>query len=714
MPDDDGVEVRNLKEITVEATASSPAATSTADKDKILSDVSFETAGGSHPHKTATEGRRAEEIPHAERQKALATRASEVVKRGELPYLPGYVRDMARGSLRINAWAEFTPEEMALLELTMSAHRIGTGHDEDQERIWKAGFYTLRNCLAQYSGGRLDPDTSRWRTQGLDSKPIDTPNTKAIIKDLNNILNGASPNDRQSVFDTAVLAALSTGNAQEAVGIMLDADSLKPSASSDIDQTEAALNRIMDPNVSGSAFAVAYEAYPQAAKDRIDGVLVKMLEGRVGEASAKIRAKALERLENRAGDRLDAWYSAQKVVDTEQRIADINDKAITRDVEDAIDRGKTYDEIRIVLTEKAGRVADGEAANIIAAELSYRLRPELRRDRVIDSMVDSAMDSNRTALYINPYNDPALRDLMIGDADRRRVVREGPPPSQFVLRDQIFDGSGKIGLNELASLISDPKIFRGVLDSAHTSYRNESRLRADEPDRPVWIIGYKAMGEKMAGGLAYLQTIAANSEGRRLLITEFGFSEKMLDTSRIAEADNMARELFPDAYAGISEETAHEQKRLDEKTAVDLAEARKFEAERLADETLGKIPGILDGMESAIHVETQAAALAAETSRNDTRSQIADAERNVGNAEQKLRIAESMQVAGRLFNRDAPTQEQKDSAIKEANNALEEARQALKDLQGQLEGIGVFGDRDGDTERKLDSIRRLQSELRSS
>lgn len=641
-----------------------------------LEAVQFTFDGSYHPSclseaVTSTEPHVSDAERIKTRNAALSRKVKEVLQK--YPNLNNIAYYIAKGSFRIDSWTEHPPEEMALFEVLMGTHQIGI-RNEDTERVGEAAFLTFRECLAKYTSGRRDTDHSRWRPNGLDNNPLGAPVTDIIVSGLRPLIDRARPNDKTVIFDTAVLASMASGNAKEAVGLVLRAGDLLPMEEG-IDHVENALTRIMAPD--SGAFRVAYDTYPYDARKRIDAVLVSALADRAGEGSREIRDKARERLEKGIADKLDRRYAAQQVTQVASREKTVSDDELGNLARQVIEEGTPEEEIQDEIARRACLVVDGRVANLLAAELDHRLKPEHEMERVLDS-IRVSIDGQRAEEGI--YDVNSFYELSYAE-DRTRYVASIPYLDQATLADRIaIQGSRSVGLNELIVLIREPDFFEPMVENAHRHYRNESHLKEGESDWDNWVSGNRLFGEKLVNGMRFLQTAAGNEDIRGVLQSEFGIPAKFLEVVNLEKAMEVLHRMYPDVI-GAGEEKAEAQRISDERAIADLATARADESTALSDVLLAKLASNMDSIRSGAQGEVVQAELyeKAGTSEGD-RAELEAARSAVEEARRRLEEAQGLKIAGRLFNTNGVTSAAKQEAIDKALRALEEAEENLRIL----------------------------------
>ena len=141
----------------------------------------------------------------------------------------------------------------------------------------------------------------------------------------------------------------------------------------------------------------------------------------------------------------DRWYASQQVTRTDLREQELDNQHLTDVVEQTIKDDKGWVAIEKIIKEKATRVVDGQAANLIAAELQRRIHPELTLDTQVKAYKAVAIKQSANKLGYGTLNGYGYNfygyDLVGKDAstsDKQRKIENIYYEGDRDLQEELF------------------------------------------------------------------------------------------------------------------------------------------------------------------------------------------------------------------------------------------------------------------------------------
>ena len=420
------------------------------------------------------------------RTKGLQEQADKCIEDTQRVYLRLMINEVqqfkSHGYLAVHDWTK-RPEELNAMIIEL--HNYGKGKDPlygEEENISETIGIAFQVLRADSGGGGYSDAKASWRgiEGGLRYDDVATEilhKLKVRVKKIH-----------QAGLDVCVMAALSCGDPFTAVKLIQMADQFLPVQGESA--RVGALSRLAG-LYGKSSFQKAYELYPLSAKDRLDGVLASLGEGKFASFAEITQAQDLKQeTEKRLRDRLkrdrDRWYASQQVTRTDLREQELDNQHLTDVVEQTIKDDKGWVAIEKIIKEKATRVVDGQAANLIAAELQRRIHPELTLDTQVKAYKAVAIKQSANKLGYGTLNGYGYNfygyDLVGKDAstsDKQRKIENIYYEGDRDLQEELFNPN-KIGIKALIALLRYPDTYVYQVKTAINNYEREGRKHVGE------------------------------------------------------------------------------------------------------------------------------------------------------------------------------------------------------------------------------------------
>lgn len=366
----------------------------------------------------------------------------------------------------------------------------------------------------------------------------------------------------QDDLDRCVEVSLACGDVYTALDLMQHADKFI-TKDGGTNPVESAFNRLA---VNGRLFKKAREIYYGRAKGQDPNKMVDMMDATlaaIGEegsfaklkdfpAAMRIKEEAQQRLRQRMIEERDEWYDSQQISNSEVRGRLLDDAALENMIEQALDKDGGWSDIDKQIAEAAERITDGEAANLISSELQRRLYPELSLDSQSKQAQGDAMgEYTPSGLRYNygTYNryenqlfgSDAHRDDL-SPADKQAKVKK---TIGGVWESETFDSlfSAQAGIKDILKVIDAPDAYMGTLRAQDAKFLSKDSSMAHLSNEQYYA-DKKRLARRIIAGVNFLQTVAQDPLGRRLLESEFGFSKKMSDPNNFEQVQEKVQEMF--------------------------------------------------------------------------------------------------------------------------------------------------------------------------
>jgi len=184
-------------------------------------------------------------------------------------------------------------------------------------------------------------------------------------------------------------------------------------------------------------------------------------------------------------------------------------------------------------------------ANIIAAEIHRRLMPELdiesQKEMIIKEQKGEYVSGQRkiygkyNAYKIEIYKkDPSE----ITNEEKKEAIRNFSYNENF-FKTTLF--TGKLNFGDILPLLKDPdqlSVYMNKIESDFELNKYGKLTRSDLTQMQT------EFARKLISTINFLEKVANNEEGKKILIDEFGLDEKIIDKINFVKIHNSVKDVF--------------------------------------------------------------------------------------------------------------------------------------------------------------------------
>jgi len=618
------------------------------------------------------------------------------------------------GELSVGDWTKKPKELNALIVLL---HRFGIGHVVDRED----------NSLPQVIGIAFkhlkDDGSGRGKWDGLTAYM----RRGAAGKIFKEVKNKAEQNRREITrkdLDVCFMSALACGNPECALELAQMADQFLPATG------EIARSDVLSRNLNG--FDQAYQLYPADLRENLDALIASIGEnGYLADLAdfpiaQELKTKAEQRLSQALKRQRDQWYQQQEIVSLSARQQALDQDHLTELLEEALAQGQTWNQVEAAVKARCQQLVDGKIANLLAAELQYRLYPELslaERIKYQKKLVCRQASGLALPYGQNNYQDFYDFDFLANDnQEARRSKVENliniPIGNDMinVLYDSVFD------YHQLVLFLQFPASYLGKLEDAIKLAGYEARKRYPDQNLSGWWqnIAEKQliMARKFIGVVDFLQTVADQKELQQLFESEFGLA-RCVSSSQLDHAAAELQKYFSkvmvagqedlsiyDAVLGQLREVDLSQKQIDKIMADDILKAEKVEEDKLVEAKIAEVKAMASDSSSQAQAQLERLKVQRQ-SLQASQDKLDLFQKEISKLDQERQALDKVQVAGGLGKflsrgKKVMTQAEKDAAQAEIESKLDAAQESLTLVQAEIAEIGSVDQ---------DEITRLQARM---
>ncbi|PIY68882.1 hypothetical protein COY90_03575 [Candidatus Roizmanbacteria bacterium CG_4_10_14_0_8_um_filter_39_9] len=539
----------------------------------------------------------------------------------------------------------------------------------------------------------------------------------------------------QDDLDRMVEVSLACGNPFAAVDLMQKANEFITKPNERV--TDSAFSRLAG---SGGVFDEALKLYHKRSADgrgtklddRMYGVLASIGEGPLEELKKSPEAMAVKKdaeriLRGKLAERRDEWYNAQRVSQVEARERALDDVHIETMIEEAVASGKDWKSIDDAIAQRADSVASGKMANFIAAELERRLYPELSIENQMQKAKADARGDYQPMLGYGKYNmlQNAIYGVTYDNANgdehdqttpekEAKVAALGNCTEMKVQRSLLDNKGGAADVASLVQMLHQPASHRGSMQQVDIKFQRREFGNLSEA---TLLERKQQLADKLVAGTGFLQAVADNAEGRKILETEFGFRE-IADPSRLKTAQKELQKTFFQAVEQGSDLPANksqgeEQADEDTRMLTQMSEIKQKEVVALTEEKIATARALVPKMHDNLNMQYQTLVLQQEALANPLKDQIAAQQALARLESQRQAVEETKTVTNRLAtwlpaNAGTMTEADQEKKLAEITVQTEAQTQRLREIEDQITKLGgVKKDELAALSKRLSDLKRL-------
>jgi len=664
------------------------------------------------------------------RNETLQKQTDQILK--DKPYLRSIITSVDEfqwDNLRPD-WTQ-RPEELNLLILNLDNYGIGTSDRYENRSLSESIGTAYKFLRASYQGQQLNPDRPQWDYNGVEGTPHFEDISVSILENLKSVRKGQRQEITQDDLNVCILSALSCGDPYTAMRLIQSADQFLPEQGKSA--ISSALSRFANPEDKNNIFNQVYELYPEQVKDRLNEVLSSLGEEQFADLTDVPMAMAIKkqvgkRLENRLKKQRDLWLREQTVARTDLRKNELDKPHLSEMVDQAAENEKEWQTIAKAIEEKAAHFVDGQAANIIAAELQRRLRPELDLDRQMRIHKDKGLrkfsENFSYTQYNNYENNGAYGYETLsndGNTNQKAERINQINMSEREIMENIWQPN-QIGVRELVILLKNPNLFDHYLSQGINNYEKKAmNATSYSYDRKRFDQGYNLLAKKMINGVSFLQTIADVPEIKAVLQKEFGFKE-MVNADNLDKAAEKLQTIFNKIINKETDMTLYEsmleEGQLDEdaRVAQQIAKLIPKETGKIAEVKEDEAIEITGEMTDAAMKKNNELKLKFEqlkepkVKKNRLKGTIDDLEKQRKNIEVGTTVKKAIQKIGKP--KGTMTETEQAERLKSFDKQIKTSSEQLEQTEAEISTIGEVSPEDVQTAtKKAQKLQKIKSTI---
>lgn len=366
------------------------------------------------------------------------------------------------------------------------------------------------------------------------TRPADRIATKLrqlLIKPNDQYLSGEAKFDRDAqldaAFDIGVMTAMARGDEAIAVELMLKVGDVLPKL--DGDGTNTAQRDIfarMAPIIrSAMTMLEPHQQRQLAASLSLLGeadtpftAAAEAIDVKKYPDAKALKTEGERMLKGIAQQDYDEWEGRQKISNVQLREKQLSDDVLDTTIEDAIQKGQSWQDIDQMIRDRAVAITNGKVANYLAPLIGAKMNPQV----TVEERIKRAKAEIRGERFAN-FPDRAYSDGFIAiDYTGKEPKEKGSGDKAALLKNSFRNASvEKVLFDHMGVDFTD---LSAVAAFSHLvgEYFQQNKNKLNAPFTSVESVKI-AVAKKLIPSIDYLQKCIQDPLIRVIMITEFGF-----------------------------------------------------------------------------------------------------------------------------------------------------------------------------------------------